>query len=244
MEWLLDNVKYVLLAANVCIFVWAMMMVRTSAETQDESGRSEVLLVTAHPDDEAMFFTPTLASLRHRKVHLLCLSNGGSSEREKEFALSCGRLGAASWSVGQFEDGFDKHWSAADVAAAVAKQVKRIGADRLKSVITFDEGGVSGHPNHVAAWRGCVEWRNTDPRAKESNLLVLHSVGLVRKYLGIAEALATVLVAPQQLFFLLWSPAEAWRRMSSSYGSQFVWYRRLFVVFSRYSLLNTYTTLH
>jgi N-acetylglucosaminylphosphatidylinositol deacetylase len=37
-----------------------------------------VLLVTAHPDDEAMFFSPTILSLtRHRvPVALLCLSNG------------------------------------------------------------------------------------------------------------------------------------------------------------------------
>lgn len=37
------------------------------------------LLVIAHPDDEAMFFVPTLQSLRahlHADVRVLCLSNG------------------------------------------------------------------------------------------------------------------------------------------------------------------------
>lgn len=38
-----------------------------------------VLIVTAHPDDECMFFGPTILSLTHRNdcsVFLMCLSNG------------------------------------------------------------------------------------------------------------------------------------------------------------------------
>lgn len=38
-----------------------------------------VLIVTAHPDDECMFFGPTILSLTHRndcRVFLMCLSNG------------------------------------------------------------------------------------------------------------------------------------------------------------------------
>lgn len=36
-----------------------------------------VLLLTAHPDDECMFFGPTLQALRHpTRVHVLCLSTG------------------------------------------------------------------------------------------------------------------------------------------------------------------------
>lgn len=39
----------------------------------------KVLFVTAHPDDEAMFFAPTISHLASRKTshaHLLCLSTG------------------------------------------------------------------------------------------------------------------------------------------------------------------------
>jgi LmbE family N-acetylglucosaminyl deacetylase len=37
-----------------------------------------VLIVTAHPDDECMFFAPTIIQLHHQgsRVHVLCLSNG------------------------------------------------------------------------------------------------------------------------------------------------------------------------
>lgn len=41
-----------------------------------QAGR--VLLVTAHPDDETIFFSPTISALRHagNEVFLLCFTNG------------------------------------------------------------------------------------------------------------------------------------------------------------------------
>lgn len=61
---------------------------------------NQVLLVIAHPDDECMFFGPTLTSLRtltRSKVHVLCLSTGNAdglgSLRKKELVKSCQILG-------------------------------------------------------------------------------------------------------------------------------------------------------
>jgi LmbE family N-acetylglucosaminyl deacetylase len=45
----------------------------------DKIGRSRrVLLVISHPDDESMFFTPLLSTLKSNEVdaYILCLSNG------------------------------------------------------------------------------------------------------------------------------------------------------------------------
>ena len=46
-------------------------------------GERGVLLVTAHPDDEAMFFVPTLLALQARgvAVHVLCLSTGSATSQ-------------------------------------------------------------------------------------------------------------------------------------------------------------------
>ena len=50
----------------------------------ESDGPSNVLLLTAHPDDECMFFAPTIlalqeAPLRHPpKLHSLCLSVGNA----------------------------------------------------------------------------------------------------------------------------------------------------------------------
>jgi hypothetical protein len=46
-------------------------------------GDSNILLVTAHPDDECMFFGPVLCNLTSKslknQVHVLCLSKGNET---------------------------------------------------------------------------------------------------------------------------------------------------------------------
>jgi N-acetylglucosaminylphosphatidylinositol deacetylase len=50
--------------------------------------------VIAHPDDEAMFFVPSILQLgAYNSIHVLCLSNGNyaglGAIREKELVKSC-----------------------------------------------------------------------------------------------------------------------------------------------------------
>lgn len=50
--------------------------------TELATGSKNILLVTAHPDDEAMFFAPTVLSLTMKpsfKVFHLCLSSGNAN---------------------------------------------------------------------------------------------------------------------------------------------------------------------
>ena len=71
---------------------------------------STTLLVTAHPDDESMFFTPIILYLASAEacVHVLCLSTGAhgtlryvraivTSVRLKRNILHCGRRHGWSW---------------------------------------------------------------------------------------------------------------------------------------------------
>ncbi len=54
-------------------------------------GNKSVLLVIAHPDDECMFFTPTILMLQQvvdAEIHLLCLSTGTNVEPVKLLTLS------------------------------------------------------------------------------------------------------------------------------------------------------------
>lgn len=52
-----------------------------------ENDKKTVLLITAHPDDESMFFIPTISNIKNigYKINILCLSNGNSERREEEF---------------------------------------------------------------------------------------------------------------------------------------------------------------
>ena len=58
---------------SVTLLTW--MLVRSVPVSH---APSSVLLVIAHPDDESMFFAPTLVSLARAgaRMHVLCLSNG------------------------------------------------------------------------------------------------------------------------------------------------------------------------
>ena len=60
--------------------------------------KHNMLYVIAHPDDEAMFFVPSIIALgKHNNLHMLCLSNGNADGlgrvREKELEASCKYLG-------------------------------------------------------------------------------------------------------------------------------------------------------
>ncbi|XP_073902879.1 N-acetylglucosaminyl-phosphatidylinositol de-N-acetylase isoform X8 [Castor canadensis] len=98
-----------LLCVVVAVLACGLLWVWDSAgrmETPRQAGLLEVgsraLLVIAHPDDEAMFFAPTvlgLVRLKHQ-VSLLCFSAGNyynqGEIRKKELLQSCDVLGIPS----------------------------------------------------------------------------------------------------------------------------------------------------
>ena len=70
-------VSLVLLAAAVVVLSWLRVRAAAGATLKDLTGR--VLLITAHPDDECMFFAPIVLSLARSvraELFLLCLSEG------------------------------------------------------------------------------------------------------------------------------------------------------------------------
>ena len=83
---------------------------------------SNVLLVIAHPDDEAMFFSPLLINLRQNlcKVSLLCLSTGNfdglGSKRSEEILYSADHYDISREKVKvidheRLQDGACNNWS-------------------------------------------------------------------------------------------------------------------------------------
>ena len=113
-----------------------------------------ITLVIAHPDDECMFFYPTIS--RAKRLHIICLSNGGydglGEEREEELQRAARRLGASATCVNNaaLQDG-PHAWDPSVVAANVGPWL-HAGA----VVVTFDRYGASGHGNHVAVYHGAA----------------------------------------------------------------------------------------
>ena len=125
-----------------------------------------------------------------------------------------------------------------------------IKENQIRAVFTFDSYGVSGHLNHQEVGKAIMKLKSNKQekeiiqKSKESpeevpediKLYTLESVNILRKYSGIVDLIWTLLKDYSWVSFNL---IGAWKAMGV-YESQFVWYRKFWVVFSRYTYMNTF----
>eukprot|EP00667_Euglena_gracilis_P002034 EG_transcript_2035 len=205
-------------------------------------GRQRVLFVTAHPDDESMFFAPTIqeCAARGNEVHLLCLSNGNAAGlgdiREKEMQAAADVLGVLKTTTVNdtaLQDGPLNAWESQAIQNYVHAYIT---AHNITNLVTFDEEGVSGHPNHLAVHTAMVALHRKHYR-RGTQFYQLDSVGLLRKFSGVIDLPLSLFESIDGETFTgsLW---VSWQAMQQ-HTSQFVWFRRLFVIFSRYTYVNT-----
>ncbi|CAM9180910.1 unnamed protein product [Choristocarpus tenellus] len=226
-------------------------------------------LIIAHPDDESMFFTPTILRLvkAGEKVFLLCLSsgdfNGLGHLRKHELVKACALLGIpeAREDISLVEhkllsDGSKEPWPPEVVVPHVASFVTK---HSVKTLLTFDNGGVSGHQDHIAVYSGVVQFLKegavafagegsgvgSEKGTTGISVLVLVTTNLLRKYCGLLDlpwSWMSTQASHQGEFFGNFDVGTVWGAMAA-HRSQFVWYRRLFIVFSRYAYVNTFVRL-
>eukprot|EP00914_Ancora_sagittata_P020966 GHVO01041211.1.p1 GENE.GHVO01041211.1~~GHVO01041211.1.p1 ORF type:complete len:253 (-),score=37.74 GHVO01041211.1:52-810(-) len=206
-------------------------------------------LVIAHPDDEAMFFLPSIKSLQEDQgiLNILCLSNGDYEGlghiREKEMMNSCRRLGIDEARVSvindpTFQDGYE--WDHMCIRNYIDEFVKH---NDINEVWTFDEYGVSHHPNHISTYMGVSLWwedfvrTSTAPTACQMNALV--TVPWIRKYLGPLEYVYKRFYAEKENETVKFCPYRVFEALLE-HKTQLKWYRVLHAVFSRYSYVNTW----
>ncbi|KAH9941593.1 LmbE-like protein [Epithele typhae] len=199
---------------------------------------ANVLLLTAHPDDECMFFAPTLLALLAAQpppqVFSLCLSVGNAdglgATRREELERSLDVLG--------IEDG--RRWvgtpgqlhrdlGPADIAAVLYPYVAE---HHISTILTFDHQGISSHPNHASLPHGVVHMLAADasspkPLRPTPRVFALETVPLSSKYLGFFAPLfrkASISMEPYTGKIFKNAPAQP---------VAFVWFRWLYVAFSR-----------
>lgn len=239
---------------NVCLAVAAAVLVVLWMKVANLSGtslRGDVLFVFAHPDDEAMFFTPLLHSLRVQRVtvHLLCLSNGNfgglGREREKELYASGAFFGVQRRNIrvvdhAELQDGMRSVWNSSLIRREIESYMQKAG--NISTVVTFDRYGVSGHPNHIAVHNGVQELKKNMPPGLLH--LQLRTRGLLLKYVGVLAVLPYVLWSSTNVsrtsFVAVIPPAAVWESAGAmrKHASQLVWFRYLFVMFSSYTYVN------
>ncbi|KAF7720246.1 Uncharacterized protein PECH_003361 [Penicillium ucsense] len=254
-----------------------------------------ICLLIAHPDDEAMFFSPTVLALtkpglgNHLKI--LCLSTGDADglgeTRRKELEKSALLLGVRDRSdvfvlddPARFPDSMSTTWAAEhitsllasafspDLAAALngttKKNVQKAPTATIDVLLTFDQHGVSNHPNHRSLYHGAVRFLKTMMTDKEGfdcpvTLYTLTSTSMLRKYIGVLDApysmvtgfLGTVFGkgdarkaraagTPRRLMFVSsvgdWLTAQS--AMVRGHQSQMVWFRWGWITIGRYMTVN------
>ncbi|XP_074045376.1 N-acetylglucosaminyl-phosphatidylinositol de-N-acetylase [Macrotis lagotis] len=210
-------------------------------------GGNRALLLTAHPDDEAMFFAPTLLGLArlHYRVSLLCFSAGNyynqGEIRKRELLQSCDVLGIPPSSVTIIDhrylpDDPNVQWNTELVAAILLRHIK---ANLIDLVVTFDTDGVSGHPNHIALYSAIRFLHSKGKLPKGCSVLTLESVNILRKYLSILDIPFTWLQTQDVLFVLTKKELEKAKKAMLCHKSQLLWYRVLYIIFSRFMVINS-----
>lgn len=97
----------------------------------------------------------------------------------------------------RFPDSITTDWSTTEVRDVLLNVWTTRPFD---TIITFDEDGVSGHPNHRALYHGAIAFVNSvrGSQAKDGSdsgnpvaLYTLPSYGLIRKYSGVLDIITT-----------------------------------------------------
>ncbi|KAI0090376.1 putative deacetylase LmbE-like domain-containing protein [Irpex rosettiformis] len=244
---------------------------------------TNILLLTAHPDDECMFFAPTLLGLRSLvqrsqkigqftgmpNLHSLCLSVGDAdglgNVRREELSRSLDVLGITEdrrqvVDRPDLQDDITSYWDK-DVILQVVEPY--IIQHNITLILTFDLHGISNHPNHKSLPHGALHLLSTFQQRHSvppPRLFTLISHSIVDKYVGtLAPLLAKLdllLGGAIQRYGLGPEPSpglpvfvsgtreyfEALRAMLQ-HKSQLVWFRWLYVSFSRYMWVNEWMEL-
>ncbi|CAK7210959.1 hypothetical protein SCUCBS95973_000968 [Sporothrix curviconia] len=187
---------------------------------QELQGAKNLLVVTAHPDDECLFFAPSILGVldRNRGVHgsLISMSTGNNygigDLRKKELTGSCAALQidparCIALDHPALQDNPAVWWDTALVQTIVQEYIAKWDVD---AILTFDEGGVSGHINHravSAAIRELISSLPASPKAPVAYMVV--TTPLWRKYTFLGDLPLTALRFTLRILAALFFPSPA-----------------------------------
>ncbi|KAH0021574.1 LmbE-like protein, partial [Aureobasidium melanogenum] len=260
----------------VISILWLYTSVLTSSFPMLRNKR--ICLLIAHPDDEAMFFAPAVLALTRPElgnhVKILCLSSGDADGlghiRKQELVKSGLLLGLRNaddvliLDDERFPDSMTTTWDSKAIAnllaSTFAPKMAEMGPKSspeatIDVLITFDDTGVSSHPNHISLYHGGLAFLKQIMQKHSGwetpiKMYTLSSVNVARKYAGIMDAPLTILrtaftkkeagnfPSPLVVVSGVGGYRKAQRAMTNAHESQMRWFRWGWISISRYMVLN------
>lgn len=242
------NMMYVIvLYVLVCLLFFYILTERMRTNCKLFPNVRRVLLITAHPDDECMFFGPAIMKLQQEgsQIFVLCLSTGDAYnlgiKRKQELWDACEVLGIPASNILLYKsphmpDDPTIKWEESLVASLVLNLIEVYEAD---TVITFDKDGVSGHPNHCSLFYAVASLCIQRQIPSYCRVYVLESINLMRKYSIILDGPISYLLS-SFIFVLNWREKRIIKKAMEAHKTQMQWFRYLYVIFSRYMYFNTF----
>jgi N-acetylglucosaminylphosphatidylinositol deacetylase len=134
-------------------------------------------------------------------------------------------------------------WSRQDIGQVLERELLLPSSSSSMTLYTFDARGVSGHPNHMDTHAGVLQFCSRHSHIQAYELVTVTNV--ISKYLPLLHWIRLLLVvlfswhppSHSQYYYTWYQPWVNWKCMTL-HASQFVWYRRLFVIFSCYTYEN------
>jgi N-acetylglucosaminylphosphatidylinositol deacetylase len=223
----------------------------------------------------SMFFAPSLFNLALYGINLYLISiTSGNSEglghvRAKELFAAAEIYGIPKSQVHFldpeerfFPDGFHG-WNITNLSMALFPMISKI---QPHGIITFDKWGISGHPNHEAAFHSLEMLKDGGNFTSIPQLFALETVPLWRKYSTFLDVFYTQLDClftghTREHFHMIWTQPfgyyanKTWCNNNNKpftcrvyhamaqHRSQLIWFRYLYMAFSRYVYVNTFVSI-
>ena len=204
-----------------------------------------ICILIAHPDDECMFFGPIIRQLSKfsNKFYVLCMTTGDfygkGNARIHELKLSCqnliGDINLIDLKVvneAKLPDHPKFEWDR-NLCAKIIRNY--ICSNSIDVLITFDSRGVSSHLNHCFL-HAIVKSLDLN---EQIQLYCLETVSLARKYIFLLDLLPTLFYWNNLI--AINSPRDYCQCFKSmmNHRSQLVWFRWLYIITSRYMVINS-----